>query len=216
MTITGPTLSPVSLLCTAWAPSQFGNLEDFQHLQITHFSPDFISIVFTTFADVKSILLLILWSDSACSNVVPLIHWPRDCSIKEVAVSITTANNNATRTCTKIDILLLIFWGENHENRTVWPMSALFDCLHREMITIFHCRWYQNISRTIEHQQKTKRQDADWEGHGHIFKGYIGVERCVARASTYSFATASRAASAASSFIRCVVVIFLLSCTNSV
>merc|ERR1711933_99265 len=59
LTMRGPTLSPVSLLCLAWLPSQYGNFLDFQHLQKTPLSPmSSMSTVSTTLA--QSILMVLL------------------------------------------------------------------------------------------------------------------------------------------------------------
>merc|ERR550517_126799 len=59
LTMRGPTLSPVSVLCFAWLPSQYGNFLDFQHLQKTPLSPiSSISTVSTTLA--QSILTVVL------------------------------------------------------------------------------------------------------------------------------------------------------------
>jgi hypothetical protein len=55
----GPTLSPVALLCFTWLPSQRGNLELFQHLHRTHFSPLLILIWWTIFSAERSISVLI-------------------------------------------------------------------------------------------------------------------------------------------------------------
>ena len=73
--IAGPTLSPVASLCAVCAPSHSGNLPDFQHRQMTHFSPAFSSNVFTTLADPCSTLVL-MRSNSAVFVAIHLLPVP--------------------------------------------------------------------------------------------------------------------------------------------
>lgn len=57
---TGPTLSPVVLLCGPWLPSQYGQFFDFQHLQNADLSPKFsIGMTSATFGSSFLILLFI-------------------------------------------------------------------------------------------------------------------------------------------------------------
>merc|ERR1711972_502706 len=60
-TMSGPTLSPVSLLCATCAASQRGKVPDFQHRQKTPFSPStsLILHIVATFGLSRSTMLLI-------------------------------------------------------------------------------------------------------------------------------------------------------------
>ena len=59
LTINGPTLSPVSLLCATWEASHKGKVPDNQQRQYTFLSPAAIFSMVATLGDSSSILLLI-------------------------------------------------------------------------------------------------------------------------------------------------------------